>query len=150
MTDKRFVIKPSAIVTDGFVIIDKEKKYTFPVLDSTLNYMFCKALNELHEENQSLKFQLDECQNHKLYSRRELEKENEQLKQENSELKLDNDIKFWKHQFMMSYNTSQIIMHEISRAIDDGYEVSEEFQKYLNELKVQNNENKEKMERLGI
>ena len=55
MTDKRFVIKPSAIVTDGFVIIDKEKKYTFPVLDSTLNYMFNKALNELYEENQELK-----------------------------------------------------------------------------------------------
>ena len=55
MTDKRFVIKPSSIVTDGFVIIDKEKKYTFPVLDSTLNYMFNKALNELYEENQELK-----------------------------------------------------------------------------------------------
>lgn len=55
MTDKRFVIKPSAIVTDGFVIIDKEKKYTFAVLDSTLNYMFCKALNELHEENERLR-----------------------------------------------------------------------------------------------
>ena len=55
MTDKRFVIKPSSIVTDGFVIIDKEKKYTFPVLESTLNYMFNKALNELYEENQELK-----------------------------------------------------------------------------------------------
>ena len=55
MTEERFVIKPSTIVTDGFVIIDKEKKYTFPVLDSTLNYMFNKALNELYEENQELK-----------------------------------------------------------------------------------------------
>ena len=55
MTDKRFVIKPSSIVTDGFVIIDKEKKYTFPVLESTLNYIFCKALNELHEENERLR-----------------------------------------------------------------------------------------------
>ena len=55
MTEKRFVIKPSSIVTDGFVIIDKEKKYTFPVLESTLNYMFNKALNELYEENQELK-----------------------------------------------------------------------------------------------
>ena len=50
MAEKRFVIKPSSIVTDGFVIIDKEKKYTFPVLESTLNYMFNKALNELYEE----------------------------------------------------------------------------------------------------
>ena len=55
MAEKRFVIKPSSIVTDGFVIIDKEKKYTFPVLESTLNYMFNKALNELYEENQELK-----------------------------------------------------------------------------------------------
>ena len=46
-----------------------------------------KLLNELHEENRSLKFQLDECQNHKLFSRRELEKENEKLKFENNELK---------------------------------------------------------------
>ena len=60
MTEKRFVIKPSAIVTDGFVIIDKEKKYTFPILDSTLNYMFCKALNELREENEQLKFENNE------------------------------------------------------------------------------------------
>ena len=55
MTEERFVIKPSTIVTDGFVIIKKKKKYTFPVLDSTLNYMFNKALNELYEENQELK-----------------------------------------------------------------------------------------------
>ena len=60
MTEKRFVINPSAIVTDGFVIIDKEKKYTFPVLDSTLNYMFCKALNELHEENKRLTDKLNQ------------------------------------------------------------------------------------------
>lgn len=41
-----------------------------------------ELLNELHEENQSLKFQLDECQNHKLFSRRELEEENGQLKKD--------------------------------------------------------------------
>ena len=44
MSDKRFNIKPSAIVDDVTVIIDSEKQYTFPVLDSTLNFMFCKAL----------------------------------------------------------------------------------------------------------
>ena len=43
-------------------------------------YSWSKSYNRVYEENQSLKFQLDECQNHKLYSRRELEKENEQLK----------------------------------------------------------------------
>ena len=79
-----------------------------------------------------------------------LQKENEQLKQQNKELKSDNDIKFWKHQFMMNYNETQLIMHELAKAIDNGYDVSSEFQKYLNELKARNNENREKMERLGI
>ena len=59
MTGKRFTIKDS-ILKDGYVIIDNEKEYIFPVLDSTLNYMFCKALNELHEENQLLKQRLAE------------------------------------------------------------------------------------------
>ena len=39
-----------------------------------------ELLNTLHQENQDLKFQLDECANNKLYSRRKLEEENEQLK----------------------------------------------------------------------
>ena len=37
-------------------------------------------LNKQHEQIQSLQFQLKECRENKLYSRRELEKENEQLK----------------------------------------------------------------------
>ena len=58
MTDKRFTIKPSMIVDDVTVIIDNQKEYTFPVLDSTLNYMFCKVLNEQHETIQELKSEL--------------------------------------------------------------------------------------------
>ena len=42
----------------------------------------CRLLNHLHHENHSLKFQLDECANNKLYSRRKLEEENEQLRQQ--------------------------------------------------------------------
>ena len=100
MAEKRFVIKPSSIVTDGFVIIDKEKKYTFPVLDSTLNYMFNKALNELHEENEELKSEiaklsyanedlLEEKRQWKILSDKyaELYDENEQLKSKNNMLK---------------------------------------------------------------
>lgn len=30
-----------------YVIHDSEKEYTFPVLDSTLNYMFCKLLHRV-------------------------------------------------------------------------------------------------------
>ena len=144
MSAKRFtLIECNGNIEDG---------YTQSVYDGGEDvFELLYLLNELYEENneEELDYFKSKCGSleEKLFY---INRENEQLKQQNTELKLDNDIKFWKHQFMMSYNASQIIMHEISRAIDDGYEVSEEFQKYLNELKVQNNENKEKMERLGI
>ena len=44
-------------------------------------------LNHLVEENEQLKFELKECREHKLFSRRQLEEENERLKQENKELR---------------------------------------------------------------
>ena len=78
----------------------------------------------------------------------ELLDENEQLKEENNELRQDNDIKFWKLQCMHYFNLNSLFMSEISRAIKKGYEVSEQFQKYLDELKENNNEIKEKNERL--
>ena len=53
--NKRFEIKPSAMYNNKYVIHDSKKKYTFPVLDSTLNYMFCKALNELNDEKEAWK-----------------------------------------------------------------------------------------------
>ena len=53
--NKRFEIKQSAMNNNRYVIHDSKKEYTFPVLDSTLNYMFCKALNELSDENEELK-----------------------------------------------------------------------------------------------
>jgi len=76
--------------------------------------------------------------------------ENEQLKKENRELKSDNDIKFWKLQFAKVHNSNQLIMHELSLAIDTGYTISDDFQKYLDDLKEQNKKNIEKAERLGI
>ena len=79
-----------------------------------------------------------------------LQKENEQLKQQNKELKSDNDIKFWKLQCIRFSNGNGIILHEISRAIEEGYEVSNEFKQYLHDLKVQNEKNVEKAKRLGI
>lgn len=53
--NKRFEINPSAMYNNKYVIHDSKKEYAFPVLDSTLNYMFCKALNELNDENEQLK-----------------------------------------------------------------------------------------------
>ena len=79
-----------------------------------------------------------------------LNTEIEQLKQQNKELKSDNDIKFWKLQCIRFSNGNGIILHEISRAIEEGYEVSNEFKQYLHDLKVQNEKNVEKAKRLGI
>ena len=67
------------IVDDVTVIIDNQKEYTFPVLDSTLNYMFCKVLNEQHETIQRLKQNIDELLS--VNVEEELLKENEYIKQ---------------------------------------------------------------------
>ena len=40
----------------------------------------CLLLNELNDENTQLKFQLKECGEHKLFSRRQIEQENKELK----------------------------------------------------------------------
>jgi len=64
------------------------------------------------------------------------------------ELKQDNDIKFWKLQCIHYFNSNSLFMSEISRAIKKGYEVSDKFQEYLDELKENNKEIKEKNERL--
>ena len=94
--DKRFEIKQSVMDNNRYVIYDSKKEYTFPVLDSTLNYMFCKALNELSDENEQLRKENDilSCElsvsANKEISRNcriaELEEENERLKQHNTEL----------------------------------------------------------------
>ena len=60
------------------------------------------------------------------------------LHNENVELRQDNDIKFWKHQFMTQHNSTQIILHELSLAMADGYEVSDKFKDWLDELKEKN------------
>lgn len=48
--NKRFTITPISLIDETYKIIDKDQEYTFPPLGDTLNYMFCKALNELYEE----------------------------------------------------------------------------------------------------
>ena len=100
MTAKRYAIKPSMIVDDVTVIIDNQKEYTFPVLDSTLNYMFYKVLNEQHETIQRLKQNIDELLS--INVEEELLKENEQLQQQNKMLrtnvgKLTDDITYLRN-----------------------------------------------------
>ena len=58
MTEKRFESRQSINKT-GYVVIDNEKQYTFPVMSKDDCYMFCKVLNALHEENKQLRKLLD-------------------------------------------------------------------------------------------
>lgn len=47
----------------------------------------CELLNNFNNENKQLTYQLEICRNNKLFSRRELEKENQKLHDENQEIK---------------------------------------------------------------
>lgn len=69
-----------------------------------------------------------------------LNSQEEQIK----ELLQDNDHKFWKLQFMHQFNSTSLIMHEISLAIEQGYEVSDKFKEYLDELKKEHEEGMKK------
>lgn len=86
MTEKRFDFKYDG-VGYSYYLCDKEEGASYEDrvfaeiwADKSEVEDIVNKMNALHEENQSLKFQLDECRNHKLFSRRELEKENEELK----------------------------------------------------------------------
>ena len=72
MTEKRFTLDEYYNIEDNY---EQKIYHGGEDTDSILD-----LLNQLNDENEQLKFQLDECRNHKLFSRRELEKENEQLK----------------------------------------------------------------------
>ena len=60
------------------------------------------------------------------------------------ELLRDNDHKFWKLQFMKQQNNTQLIMHEISLAMREGYELSDAMKAHIKELEKETNENMEK------
>lgn len=59
MTEKRFYVAESNLI-DGYCVFDREKKYAFspkPRKADCLND--AHILNELHKENQRLKFDVD-------------------------------------------------------------------------------------------
>jgi len=79
----------------------------------------------------------------------DLSEENTKLKSENEELKQNNDIKFWKHQFMEQFNKTSLILSELGRAYRQGYEFSDMFKEYTKELEKKNKENiNDKLSRL--
>lgn len=103
MTKERFTVGKMEMVSDHlstrFFIIDTEKnKYYdvrhmisegFEVQYDNWAKAICELLNELEEEkedlekdNEKLKYQLNDCLNKKLFSRRKIEEENSILKKE--------------------------------------------------------------------
>ena len=124
--NKRFNIKPSAMVDDVTVIIDDEKKYSFPILDSTLNYMFCKALNELNDKNELFKRNIEDYRKLSLqFERRnnELISDNAFLEKENKELKKLLELISSAHSFTKEESVKEILRNEI-KGIDTVTEYS--------------------------
>lgn len=119
MTEKRFIND----VDNGMLYDTKGEMYTIPYDDRVDFYSLWEFLNKLNDENES-------------------------LKKENKELRQDNDIKFWKLQCMRYFNSNSLFMSEISRAMRKGYKVSDKFQEYLDDLKENSKEIKEKHKRL--
>ena len=70
------------------------------------------------------------------------------LHEENQELRMDNDIKFWKHECIRESNTNTIFALELGKAIDEGYVVSEKFKQMMEEWKKETEEMNEKHQRL--
>ena len=152
-TDKTYYVD----YFDEIVDLLNEQDKTIKELEKDLN----DALNRIEER--SIDVQLLKEENGNLKKENELKgdfrnfinedivqikKENEQLKQENKELREDNDIKFWKLQCMRQHNSTQVILHEVSLAIKKGYEVSDEFKKYIGDLEENNKKMIEKNKRL--
>lgn len=80
----------------------------------------------------------------------ELAEENEQLKSDNQELKQDNDIKFWKREYIKEANANSVLLFELGKAINGGYEVSDKFKDFMNDLNKSIENEKKKLERLGL
>lgn len=90
----------------------------------------------------------DVCQVFGKHTAKAIVTELNSLHEENQELRQDNDIKFWKHQFMIQHNSTQLILHELSLAMNEGYEVSDKFKEWLDDLTEKNKEVITKHERL--
>ena len=91
MIEKRFEIVKSKLIKDGWVINDKLKQFTFPTLrgDKRALVSYCKALNELHGENEQFKqSQANTLREFEKGTKKiqQLAKENEELKQQREEL----------------------------------------------------------------
>lgn len=135
-----------------------EKRFTYLNTTGWNKDGFLNVMNGLNEKNKKLqKENLDLSEELDYYKTKcasletglfQADRENRQLKEENKELRQDNDIKFWKLQCLQSSNNNQIMLFELGRAIQQGYEVSDKFKQYLEEIKEHNKEIQEKHKRL--
>lgn len=80
----------------------------------------------------------------------ELSDENEQLQNQIDELKQDNDIKFWKHKWLHESNANSVLLFELGKAINGGYEVSDKFKDFMNDLNKSIENEKKKLKRFGL
>ena len=89
--NKRYNIKPSKIIEDGFCIQDDEREHSFPTVDDKSNLiMYEKALNEQEETINELK-----QRNQRQYDRL---KELTELMYEKQWEKLENMVEEWEKQ----------------------------------------------------
>ena len=68
---------------NNWLIEDQKTGQTLNPIDGTATVLkgLINLLNKYYNENKQLNFELKECEEHKLFSRRKLEDENKQLKQ---------------------------------------------------------------------
>ena len=149
MTEKRFKLHIewyNKEKTDGEATLH-ENGQPLGVIESIEDARLIRnILNELYDENEELKKENKAFEHHLS----ELQGENEILTKENEQLKLDNDIKFWKQEYLRLSNHQQVIFHELAEAFKQGYKPSKEYQKMRNDEKERIEECKQKMERLRI
>ena len=114
MTEKRFKLKDYGY--DGWAVEDTTGEiFENDYIEDMSDQQVVDTLNELHEENQSLKFQLGECRNNKLFSRRQLEKENEQLKQELQEIQDGFELNWTQNR--VEYNKDKLYIKDTNTEI---------------------------------
>ena len=60
MTEKRFTIRKSMYIADGYVVVDNEHRHTFSTLPKSKAINYCRILNLLNDENKELKEEIIE------------------------------------------------------------------------------------------
>lgn len=127
MTGKRFEYKNHKVFDNLTGEEHSSNMVSVNVLNqlARVNREGVKKVQKLAKENEQLKFQLDECRNHKLFSRRQLEEENERLKKER------NHFERKKTEYLTEWNKSRIQNTELKK---DNQELKEAMKRMMIEM----------------